>query len=124
MVIRLVLPGLHILLLGAAAQSSYALLGLMTELDADYLQAEIVQMVGGTGKAVPAELGTVLQQSHAKYLVVTPAALSSRQRKLGQQSPSTLPASIAGGTWQTIATAQVGAVEIVCEQNSWTIGST
>jgi len=124
MVIRLVLPGLHILLLGAAAQSSYALLGLTTELDADYLRAEIVQIVGETGKAVPAELGTVLQQTHAKYLVVTPAALSSRQRKPGQQSPSTLPAPIAEGTWQAIAMAQVGTVEVVCEQNSWTIDST
>lgn len=124
MVIRLVLPGLHILLLGAAAQSSYALLGLITSLDADYLQAEIVQIVGGTGKAVPAELGTVLQQAHARYLVVTPAALSTQQRKLGQQSSSTLPALLTGGAWQTIATAQVGTVKITCDQNSWTIDST
>jgi beta-lactamase superfamily II metal-dependent hydrolase len=124
MVIRLALPGLHILLLGAAAQSTYALLGLITELDADYLQAEIVQIVGGSDKAVPAELGTVLQQARPKYLVVTPALLSSRQRKLGQQSPPALPAPVTGGTWQTVETAQVGTVEIACSQNTWTIDST
>jgi competence protein ComEC len=125
MVIRLVLPGLHILLLGAAAQSSYALLELITELDADYLRAEVVQIVGETSKAVPAELGTVLQQAHTKYLIVTPAALSSRQRKSGQQSPpALLPTAVTGGTWQTITTAQVGAVEIICHQHSWTINST
>jgi competence protein ComEC len=121
MVIRLVMPGLHILLLGVAAQSSYALQGLITELDAEYLRAEVVQIVGGAGKAVPTELGTVLQQTDAKYLVVTPAALSSRQSKLGQQSPPALPALVTGETWQTIATAQIGTVEIECEQNSWTI---
>jgi beta-lactamase superfamily II metal-dependent hydrolase len=123
MVIRLVLPGLHILLLGAAAQSSYALLGLITELDADYLRAEVVQIAGETSKAVPAELGTVLQQAHARYLIVTPAALSSRQRKSGQPSSPALPASVAGGTWRTIATARVGTVEIVCNQHSWTFNN-
>jgi ComEC/Rec2-related protein len=123
MVIRLVLPGLHILLLGAAAQSSYALLGLITELDADYLRAEVVQIAGETSKAVPAELGTVLQQAHARYLIVTPAALSSRQRKSGQPSSPALPALVAGGTWRTIATARVGTVEIVCNQHSWTFNN-
>jgi competence protein ComEC len=124
MVIRLALPGLHILLLGAAAQSNYALLGLITRLNADYLRAEIVQMVGGSAKAVPAELGTVLQQVHPKYLIVTPASLSPQQRKLGPSSSPSLPPAVTGGSWQTVETAQIGAVEVVCSQNTWTINST
>jgi competence protein ComEC len=124
MVIRLVLPGLHLLLLGAAAQSSYALQGLVSSLDAEYLRAEVVQIGGAAGKAAPATLEKILQQAHAQYLIVTPAARSARQSSSGRQSPPALPVSVREGAWRTIATAQVGAVEIDCHQHSWIINST
>lgn len=56
LVIRLVAPGLRILFLGAAAMSKFALSGLLATINASYLQADIVQGMGETGKAFPAQL--------------------------------------------------------------------
>jgi competence protein ComEC len=53
LIIQLIAPGLHMLLLGASAQSNYALAGLADSVDANALQSDIVQIVGEADKPVP-----------------------------------------------------------------------
>lgn len=119
LVIRLVAPGLHVLLLGATAQSSYALSGLMSHLTSNSLQSEIVQMVGEKQKPDPTELENVLQEAHPSLLIVTPASLSPAQRKTGNTSTVLAPSSLPVGSWQTQQTAQVGTVEVKSSNTGW-----
>ncbi len=65
-------PGLRILLLGAGAQSTYALSGLLNTIDTTYLQAEIVQMIEETSVPFPKELDNVLQRANPALLLMTP----------------------------------------------------
>lgn len=123
LIVRLVLPGLSILLLNAAAQSRYALAGLLESINSNYLQAAIVQMVGAPGKTFPVEMKEVLQKVHPQFLVVSPAALSAKQRTMGLSTPAVpVPqAEVRGEDWQTIETVQTGTVEIQSQQASWNI---
>src|SRR6266568_9429989 len=88
LIVRLVSPGLRVLLVGTAALSKYALTGLMN-IDPGYLQADVVQIVGEAGKAFPSELSAVLQAAHPSLLVITPAKL----RKAGETSTLVSPPS-------------------------------
>ena len=45
LIVRVVTPGLRLLLLGASAQSKYALTGLLNDVASPYLQADVVQIV-------------------------------------------------------------------------------
>ncbi len=118
LVLRLVAPGLRMLLLGAAAQSKYALAGLISSLDASFLQAEIVQIVGEIANPFLSELEDVLQKAHPSLLVITPASLSTKQRQSGiSSSLSPLLPGIA--SWQTIQTAQLGTIEISSNRDGW-----
>ncbi len=113
LVVRLVAPGLRLLLLGATALSNFALSGLVTNIDQSYLQSDIVQVVGESSKAFPPELSTVLQAAHPALVVITPASLTPKQRKAGETT--VLPAStLAFGTTplQVVQTAQLGTLEI------------
>jgi competence protein ComEC len=113
LVVRLIAPGLRVLLLGATALSNFALSGLVTNIDQSYLQSDIVQVVGESSKAFPPELSTVLQAAHPALVVITPASLSPKQRKVGETT--VLPAStLAFGTTslQVVQTAQLGTLEI------------
>ena len=114
LIIRLVTPGLRILLLGATAESKYALTGVTTTFASNYLQAEIVQMVGEVDKPFLTELGVVLQQAHPSWLVITPASLSSKQRKTAGTSTiiRSVPPLLSAGHWQIVQTAQQGTIEI------------
>jgi len=60
LILRLVAPGVSVLLLGATILSRYALTGLLTSIDTSYIHADIVQVVGEAGKKVPTELSTLL----------------------------------------------------------------
>ncbi len=120
LVVRLVAPGLSILFLGAAAMSKFALAGLLATINASYLQANIVQVMGETGKVFPAQLATLLQESHAARLIITPAALTPAQRKAGILPVMTsLPAGITPD--EVIQTAQVGTMTISDENNGWSV---
>jgi competence protein ComEC len=122
LVIRLVAPGLSILFLGAAAMSKFALAGLLATINASYLQANIVQVMGETGKVFPAQLTTLLQESHAAQLIITPAALTPQQRKAGLTPLSTaLPAGMSAD--EVIQTAQVGTMTISDGNNGWSVNS-
>jgi len=117
LVIQLIAPGLRMLLLGASAQSNYALAGLADSIDANALQSDIVQIVGEAGKPIPQALVDVLQRVHPSLLVVTPAELSAAQRKAGS-SPSILLSGTIAAT-QIIQTAQVGTFEITSDNLGW-----
>src|SRR5581483_7924524 len=119
LIVRLVAPGLRMLLLGAAAQSSYALSGLLNDFSSNSLQSEIVQMVGETNKAFPTRLEDVLQEVHPSLLVVTPGALSATQRKATTPSALVPATLLPSGNWQTLQTAQMGTVEIISSNTGW-----
>jgi beta-lactamase superfamily II metal-dependent hydrolase len=122
LVIRLIAPGLRVLLLGAAAESKFALNGLLTDIDQSYLQANIVQIIGEVDKAFPTELSAVLQAAHPSHLVITPAALGAKQRKAG--ITTIVPSSALNfreSSWQVIQTAQVGTMEVNSGESGWSI---
>ena len=120
LVIRLIAPGLSVLFLGAAAMSKYALSELASTIAPSYLQANIVQVMGETGKAFPAELAPLLQETHYSRLLITPAALTPRQRKAGTNPLITsLPPGVASDT--VIQTAQVGTLAISSNGNGWSV---
>jgi competence protein ComEC len=124
LILRLVTPGLRILLLGATAQSKYALTGVTTTFASNYLQAEIVQIVGEVDKPFLTELGTVLQQAHPSWLVITPASLSAKQRKTAGISTIIRSVSplLSAGNWQVVQTAQQGTIEIDADNGEWSMG--
>jgi competence protein ComEC len=117
LIIQLRAPGLRMLLLGASAQSNYALAGLADSLDASVLQSDIVQIVGEAGKPIPQAVVDVLQRVHPSLLVVTSGELSAAQRKAHSSpdilSPGTIPVI------RTIQTAQVGTLEITSDDRGW-----
>ncbi len=119
LILRLVAPGMHILLLGASAQSPYALAGLISDFNANFLHAEIVQMIGETDKAVPAALTEVLRMAHPSLIVVTPAALSAAQRKASPAPAYALPVGLSSAGWQVVQTAKLGTLEITGSKTAW-----
>lgn len=126
LVLRLVAPGLHLLLLGTSVQSSYALAGLRADISAPFLQADIVQMMAEAGKPIPPALADVLTKVQPSLLVLTPAALTAQQRKNGVSSIIALPALLSGqGThWHTVQTAQVGTLEVSSANAGWSMAFT
>ena len=120
--LRLVAPGVHMLLLGDTAESKFALAGLLTGIDQRYLQDDIVQITGQVGKDFPAELGAVLQAAHPSQLVITPGELTPKQRKAGV-TPIVPPSGLVFGesSMQVIQTAQVGAIEVDASATGWNI---
>lgn len=123
LVVRLVAPGLHLLLLGSTALSKFALTGLMTNIDQSYLQANVVQIVAEPGKVFPPELSTLLQAAHPSLLVITPAQLSPKQRKAGETT-TIIPLSALGpipANWQVTQTSETGTIEINSGENGWSM---
>jgi competence protein ComEC len=121
MVVRLLAPGLRLLLLGDAALSKYALDdGLLSTINVSYLAADVVQLVGDAGKADPTALNALLAAAHPSLVVVTPAMLSPKQRKAGASSVLQ-PLPFSGGAWQVVQTAQVGTLDISAGANGWSL---
>jgi competence protein ComEC len=121
LILRLIAPGLRMLLLGAASMSKYALEGLMNDIAPTYLASDVVQLVSVAGKPFPAELSAVLQAAHPSLLVLTPALLSAKDRKAGMSSVlSPLPPALTGTSWQIVQTAQVKSSVVIDSNNqSW-----
>ncbi len=117
LIFRVVTPGLRLLLLGASAQSKYALTGLLNDVAKPYLQADVVQIVEEAG--IPEELNSVLQRSHPAVLVMSPS--SAKQRKGGTKQPSafTLKDTAGWSPVQIVRTAQEGTVELSSDQSGW-----
>ena len=113
LIVRVVTPGMRLLLLGASAQSRYALAGLLNNSGVSYLQADVVQVVEGGGANVG--LNTVLQEARSGLLIVTPA--SSKKGKGAQVTqPSAL---LKNEALQIVQTAQVGTVELTSNRAGW-----
>jgi beta-lactamase superfamily II metal-dependent hydrolase len=123
LIIQLLAPGLRMLLLGASAQSNYALAGLTDSIDANVLQSDVVQIVGEADKPIPQAVVDVLQKVHPSLLVITPAQLSATQRKVYASSSVRLPETIAA--IHTIQpSAQVGiSLQITSDNLGWRINS-
>jgi competence protein ComEC len=120
LIVRLLAPGLHMLLLGATALSKYALTGLLASVDHRYLTADVVQIIGEAGKPFPAELQAVLQVVRPSLVIISPAALSARLRKTGVTSVLTSLQPI-NGTWRIAQSAQAGTIEISSNEHKWTM---
>ncbi len=116
LIIQLLAPGLHMLLLGASAQSNYALAGLMGSIDVNVLQSDVVQIVGEADKPIPQALVDVLQKVHPSLLVVSPAELSAAQRKAHSSSSELLPETIAAT--HTIQTAALVGIPLQITSNN------
>ena len=125
LVFRLIAPGIRILLLGEAAQSSYALQGLLTEIDPRYLQADIVQVVEEISQPFPTELNTILQRVHPLSLVVTPGTISSRKRKAGALGNLVSPLLLLSipSSCQVVQTAQAGTIEVSSNTDGWNMNT-
>ncbi|HZO72632.1 MAG TPA: ComEC/Rec2 family competence protein [Ktedonobacteraceae bacterium] len=124
LIFRLVAPGLHMLLLGAAAQSNYALEGVLANTDISDLQAEIVQFVAENNQPLPTGLMATLQQTHPRLLVITPALISKKQKAGSSGTAATTDDTVARllsnqANWQVIQTAQVGTLEISSNITGW-----
>jgi len=101
-------------------EGGHALTGLLADIDNSYLQADIVQVVADVGKAFPAELSTILQVAKPSLVVITPAALSAKQRKAGKTPLITsLSQLFPGASYQIVQTAQVGTLKIYISNQRW-----
>ena len=122
LIIRVVTPGMRLLLLGASAQSRYALAGLLNDIAFPYLQADVVQIVEEAG--TPGELNNVLQRAKPAVLLMTPTSV--KQRKSGQQAQSSTSSLKDGVRWQAaqvIQTAQEGTVELSSDRSGWSMNT-
>ena len=122
LIIRLVAPRLRVLLLGAAAQSSYALKGLIEQFPSNSLQSEIVQIMGEKNKKLTPEMETIMQEAQPALVIVTPGQLSAAQKKAPQPpSADTIQKQPALAGRQVVRTEQVGSVEIRSSSMGWTM---
>jgi len=120
LVLRLLAPGLSMLLLDSAAQSTYVLQTLPVSVAPTYLQAAIAQATSEQGKAFPAALAGLLAQIHPALLLVTSTPTrKSKTQPAGGVSPPSPPA----GSWQVLRGEQIGQVEIQCDGHGWEFNS-
>ncbi len=124
LILRLVAPGLRLLLLGASAQSTYALTNMPTSVTGSALQADIVQFVVERSKGIPTALTDIIQQARPSLLVATPAALPAKQRQEGTERDSlSRLVQLLGPTIAVVQTAQSGACEVLSNTSGWTMYS-
>ncbi|GHO91797.1 hypothetical protein KSF_018450 [Reticulibacter mediterranei] len=120
LIVRVQAPGMHTLLLGAAAQSQYALTGLLMNLTSSYLEADIVQIVGEINKTYPTALQEVLRKAHPTALIITPPSVRANQSK-GSDPVASNPLPATETDCQVIQTAQTGTVEIESNADGWNV---
>jgi len=118
LVLRLLAPGLSVLLLNAAALSGYALQALSPGVDPAYVQAQIVQVTGEQGKRFPAALADVLAHAHPDLLLITMAAARTGTRSA---SPVLLPPGLPDGPWETLGGDQITSLTIQSNAQGWSL---
>ena len=125
MIVRLVAPNLRLLLLGATAQSSYALKELLQHTSASELQAEIVQVVGGKDQTLTPECIDVIRVAHPSLLVVTPPTQHQTKTTLVTNSTSSDQSNLAKSVLipglQEVQTGQTGGLTVSATAQRWTI---
>ncbi|GHO43185.1 ComEC/Rec2 family competence protein [Ktedonospora formicarum] len=72
LVIRLIMPGLKLLLLSVAGASTYALQGILSSIQPSDLHADIVQVESAISKPYPSVLRTLFERAQPSILVVSP----------------------------------------------------
>ncbi len=119
LILRLVMPGLRLLLLGSSIQSNYALSGLLSSVDGDMLKADIVQILGAMDTPVPSALSDVLQRAQPSLVVIT----SSTQHKPSQSTNNTRStlSSMLIAVPQVLQTAREGTVVMHSDGAGWTM---
>ncbi len=121
LVIRIQTPFLRVLLLGVTAESSYALQGLLTTIDASFMQADVVQIEGEENAPFASSLPQLLEKTHATLLIETPA--TAKVRKKTQQLPlkqSEVEASLMLTGKQIIQTKKTGSFEVAASTHGVT----
>lgn len=117
LILRVLAPGLHLLLLDSASLSAYALRMLPTSVASTYFQAQIVQMGSARGKTFSAALAGVLAQANPKLLVLTTIPITQRKQTAPAPSPPR-------GPWQELDIGNNGPLEIDATQQGWSVNST
>ncbi|GLV57156.1 hypothetical protein KDH_39940 [Dictyobacter sp. S3.2.2.5] len=118
LVIRLMAPGIRLLLLGTAAQSQYALSQLSSQTTSGALGADIVQIVGDGQQPVRKELSLLVQQAHPSLLIETPPA----KQKKGQATDVTaikLPETLSH--IHTVNVGKAGTIEVTGDAQGWKV---
>jgi len=125
MIVRLVAPNFRLLLLGATAQSSYALKELLQHTSASELQAEIVQVVGSKDQTLTPECSDVIRVAHPSLLVVTPPTQHQTKATLVTNSTNSGQSDLAKNALipglQEIQTGQTGGLTVSATTQRWTI---
>lgn len=125
LVLLLITPALHLLLLGDASYSRYALEGLLATHNSNLERVGIVQIVGKIGETFPSELSQVLQLAQPSMMIVTPDTLSSQQKKIAGVStilssslltPLSLPTTV-----QIVQIAEMGSITLSNSGTGWNI---
>lgn len=118
LILRLLAPGLSMLLLNSTGLSSYALQALSSGVAPTYLQADIVQITGEQGKAFPSALSTLLALAHPSLLVLT--GIPARKSKNRPTANIPWPAPPAG-PWQVVQGEQMGMLQIQNSGRGWNV---
>jgi competence protein ComEC len=117
LILRLIAPGLQMLLLNSATLSSYALKSLPESIAGQYLQADIAQIANEQDKAFPVSLSQILTLAQPKLLFIT--TLPDRMRKASTLL-STSPPLLSTGPWQIIR-GQTGSLTLSTSTKGWKI---
>ena len=117
LILRLLAPGLRLLLLNSTSLSTYALRMLPESVASSYLQAQIVQISGSTGKTFSPDLAPILAQVKPALLVMTITPVTKRKQ------PASIPVPPAG-SWQELDIGQHSSLAISANGQGWSIDST
>ncbi len=126
LVLRLVTPGVRLLLLGEAAQSPYALQGLLAASPgSERLQADIVEIALSADRKAPSALGNLLRALHPALLIVLieqggPSARTGTERVITSTSGPD-PDSLQAGASQVCRLTSSEAVEIRSDREGWSL---
>jgi competence protein ComEC len=119
LILRLVMPGIRILLLGSSVQSKYALSSLLSTTDNSMLKADIVQVLGETNTPAPVVLTDVLQQADPSLVVIT-SPMQPKSRQSTNDTRLTLSSALESVP-QVLHTDQKGTIELHSDSSGWTM---
>jgi competence protein ComEC len=118
LILRLLAPGLTMLLLNTAALSNYALQMLPTSLAPTLLQAQIVQITGQANKSFPKALSAFLTSIHPSLLLVTD--VPARKSPKTTNTTSALPTPPTGA-WKILQGQQTGPLVLQSNAHGWSV---
>lgn len=118
-ILYITIGSLHLLLLGAATESTYALTGLTHYLDVYTHNIDIVQVGEEIDKPFPGTLQQVVQQAHPSYVISTTAPENGHSTGNGHPAAMSLCSTTVRCQWLRIA--EVGTLQIVANSESFFI---